>query len=499
MFSFRENFGGGHKIGGLLLLIPALLIFASDAQAHAKLLRSTPADGEVLRQAPKTVELVFSQNLQNGAMNSLLVTDENGRRVDKNIISIFEDGKKIQIELENLNSGIYKVEWKALSTDEHLMKGSFSFSLAPAAGETQAAVSQPPPNDLPKTFAPPQKLPKQESAMNRAQTFARWLANLAMTMLFGGFAFLLFVLKPSLRTSANFREAEQTAASFARGKNIFTRLAWFNLVLLFVSAAAALILQTSVVFDRSVSRALAPAAFLRILTETSFGAPWLFGIALTASLSAVVFFINRESRKDDLSSGKIWLLWLGLGACALMFFAASLSGHARAAAREYPFAVVAQWLHLIAAGIWLGGLFHLALILPKIVKRIDGGRRAVFLADSISRFSRLAVVFSILLALTGVYSSWLHVPDFSALWTTVYGFVLTAKIGVFLLMLAFGGLNSFVLRPPLERLTETPDSENEILRRSRNFYRAVTIEALLGAIALLLAAALAFIPLAHQH
>lgn len=500
MFSFSKILVNFRERVVILLLLPALLIVASvEAGAHAKLLRSLPADGEILGQVPKTVVLEFNQKMQTGSMNSIFVTDDNGKRVDKNLVVVSEDGKNLQIELENLASGTYSVEWKTLSADEHLIKGSFKFRLGASENETKTAATAPE-NDFQKSFAPLPKILSQKSGVSWSQPVARWISHLALTLLFGGFAFLLLVLKPALRLSSLLRDEERTVA-FQRGNNIFIRIAWLNLSVFSVSAFVALVLQTLVVFE--MSNANLPANLLRTLTETSFGAPWLLQAALAILLFAVVFFINLQNRKNDFLStsdnSKTSLLWVGFAVCALLFLAPSLTGHARAAAREYPFAVVSQWLHLVAVGVWVGGLFHLALILPKSVGNLDGGLRLSVLAEAIARFSRFAVVFSILLALTGVYNSVIHVQDFSSLWTTDYGIVLTAKIAAFLPMLALGGFNSFVIRPRLARLTETLNSERKLLNECHIFYRALGIEILLGAIALLLAAALAFIPLGHQH
>jgi hypothetical protein len=61
---------------------------------------------------------------------TVAVTDRMGRRVDKQNVGLAEGDKKLQTELEGLLSGTYTVEWKALSTDGHTMKGKFTFTLA---------------------------------------------------------------------------------------------------------------------------------------------------------------------------------------------------------------------------------------------------------------------------------------------------------------------------------------------------------------------------------
>src|ERR1700704_2331643 len=49
-------------IAGLVALL-SVLCFASGASAHASLVAMEPADGSVLAQAPKTVQLHFNENV----------------------------------------------------------------------------------------------------------------------------------------------------------------------------------------------------------------------------------------------------------------------------------------------------------------------------------------------------------------------------------------------------------------------------------------------------
>src|SRR5690606_37390545 len=62
---------------------------------------------------------------------------------------------------------------------------------------------------------------------------------------------------------------------------------------------------------------------------------------------------------------------VALAACAVAACAPALTGHTRAATPE-ALAVGADMLHLVAGGIWLGGLVALVLVLPDL-----GGRRTL--------------------------------------------------------------------------------------------------------------------------
>src|SRR5207253_10573594 len=101
--------------------------------------------------------------------------------------------------------------------------------------------------------------------------------------------------------------------------------------------------------------------------------------------------------------------------------APSLTGHARAASAEYRFTVFSDWLHLVAAGFWVGGLFHLALTMTRGVSGLEGRQRLRVLERAIPLFTRLAIISTVVIALTGVYNSWIHVDRLSALRSTPYG------------------------------------------------------------------------------
>jgi putative copper export protein len=340
------------------------------------------------------------------------------------------------------------------------------------------------------------QMPAQDSGTNLAQSAVRWLMYLAMMTLFGGFAFRLLVLKPSLEQARDLSD-EERALGLGQGENRFVRLTWLSLALLAVAALASLILQTSAVLDVSITQAFAPTRLHQVLTETSYGLPWLLQIVMIHALFVVVFHIARRRRKD--LNAEVPFLWIGLVLSAILFLTPSLTGHARAAVKEYQFAIFSDWLHLVAVGIWVGGLFHLALTMPKSVAHLGGLRRLCVLSHVIPLFSRLAIVSSILIVLTGIYNSWIHVDSFSALWNTRYGQVLSLKIILFLPMIALGGLNTFVLRPRAERFKNEAVSDDEHRQVDRRFARSVRVEAAIGIVVLLLAAILAFLPPARQH
>jgi copper transport protein len=101
----------------------------------------------------------------------------------------------------------------------------------------------------------------------------------------------------------------------------------------------------------------------------------------------------------------------------------SLSGHSSESALES----FADWLHLCAAALWVGGLVHLAVF-----------RRGV------RRFSTLATACVAVLVLAGVFLSVMRLPDLHDLWSSSYGHVLLVKLALVAAALALGAYHRFV-------------------------------------------------------
>src|SRR2546425_5794003 len=154
-----------------------VLMFHSFAFGHARLIRSQPAANATLKQAPKTVELWFSEDLE-PTMSTIVVTDQSGKRVDRNNATATEGNKKLQIDLEDLGSGTYTVEWKALATDQHTMKGKFTFNVAIAEKASNTSTPTQTPNQTNAQNPPASPLSAEsteESGSTWMMSFVRWL------------------------------------------------------------------------------------------------------------------------------------------------------------------------------------------------------------------------------------------------------------------------------------------------------------------------------------
>jgi copper transport protein len=136
---------------------------------------------------------------------------------------------------------------------------------------------------------------------------------------------------------------------------------------------------------------------------------------------------------------RVWLLWsalvVGLGFASGL----SLSGHSAVDSGASWKSQLADWVHLSAAMVWIGGLVQLGLVVWPLAPEL---RRRAFLG-----FSRLATLLIGALLLAGVYLAILRMPTVSDLWETGYGHVLLVKIGLVALALGWGAAHKFLAAP----------------------------------------------------
>ena len=106
-----------------------------------------------------------------------------------------------------------------------------------------------------------------------------------------------------------------------------------------------------------------------------------------------------------------------------------------------------------------------------------------------------------MIAITGVYNSWIHIDRFNALWSTPYGKTLSIKVLLFIPMIALGGLNTFVIHRRAQHFVEHDDrgDASDHLKLDRAFRRSITIEAALGVAVLVVAAVLVFLQPVREH
>lgn len=312
----------------------------------------------------------------------------------------------------------------------------------------------------------------------------RFVHQGALTLVVGALFFLLIVARPA------FRKAEgDVRAELERFDRALRRLAAWSLVTALASALLGLGLQAAIVTGRPLAEALAPGTVGSVLARTQFGRVWQLRLVALALLGGLLLF--REREQDDVD----WIAFRAEGVIlgAAVLVALAWAGHAAATEGSARSAhLAADSVHLLAAGVWLGGLAPLALLLAR------GGRSELPAWDAVvreatRRFSALGLVAVSALALSGVVNAWVLVGDVSHLVGTLYGRLLLLKLGLFVPLVAIAAVNLLSLKPGLLAATLSPldRSGSGPLARLR---RHVTAETCLGAAILLVVGALGIAP-----
>ena len=216
-------------------------------------------------------------------------------------------------------------------------------------------------------------------------------------------------------------------------------------------------------------------SFTGMLFTTRFGALWIARFGL--SLLLVRFSINNKSNRNQ---------WIVFAISLILLLTISLGSHAAADA-DPTLAIVNDWIHLIAASVWVGGLIHFAVGLWAL-RKAEGASKDV--AQLIPRFSALALISVGTLILTGLYAAVLRVGSFEALNNTIYGRTLIVKLIIALPMLAMGAINLLVITPGMKKTQDLAGLQN----LSGLFRKIVTSEVTMGAVLLLNVAVLTSLP-----
>jgi putative copper resistance protein D len=204
-------------------------------------------------------------------------------------------------------------------------------------------------------------------------------------------------------------------------------------ILALVSALALLLVQSAAMAG-SPAAAIDPATVEAVLLETHFGRVWCWHLLLAAILVLVCF--SRHRSRPVVAILSLALLaslgWVGHAVIG--------EGSARIAHQ------INQIGHLLAAGLWLGGLAPLAWVLRR-ARRQAGDLEISAARDALRKFSQMGYVAVTLITLTGAINTSFLVGSLAAMFDTSYGRLLAFKILLFLAMVVLAVINRLYLAP----------------------------------------------------
>lgn len=188
----------------------------------------------------------------------------------------------------------------------------------------------------------------------------------------------------------------------------------------------------------------------QLLLRLDWGRMWTGAAAAAVALLAALGAARR---------GRAWGWVVATPLALALGLFPGLTGHAGGAERWKAIYLLADGLHVWAAGAWIGGL-ALVLHLDRASLRADGSHPPA-LPRLVPAFSTVAMASVATLALTGLFAAWSHVESVSALVGSAYGRWLLVKLVLVAIVLALGARNFRILTPRLET-----DDGNVALRAS---------------------------------
>lgn len=198
-----------------------------------------------------------------------------------------------------------------------------------------------------------------------------------------------------------------------------------------------------------------------VVTGTSIGAAWQVRVA---ALLATIWLSIMGWRKPKL--GLAFAVMTG----AVALGSLAWTGHGAAGeGRTGWMHLGSDIVHLLAAGVWIGALFALSLLLFRQTSAMSG-EHVILSHRTLEGFSAVGTVVVAVVILSGLVNSWILIgpENIPELFTTLYGQLLLAKLALFAGMLALAWTNRFRLTPALAVALHAEDHEGAVqaLRRS---------------------------------
>ncbi len=444
----------------LSLVLCLFMFFPTMTQAHAILVKSDPPKDAILNAVPDQIRMWFSEDL-NPTFSTAVVVNAQNQSIDKKDVRISPtDPREMTISLRpGLPPSVYIVVWRTQSADDgHILRGSFRFSVAQADGTVPSLNG----NVIPGQDALGGNATATASGALDGPTFFNFimttLLDLGVVFWVGAQLWRSFVLQ--LESATDLPE-QHTADAHAE----LRFKSWFALPTLFALLLAnlgVLVGQALLLTSGNLGQALSPTLLLGLAANGRFGTFWTMRLLVLflAFLLAIVTFVSHSRSRivEEILS------WSNLILALALLIAVALSGHAAAVSGNLGiFAVLSDWLHLLAASLWIGGMLYLAFVYLPVLSRAWLERNQVLLT-TLRRFSPLAIAGVVIMTVTGPFNATVHMESFDQLLTTAYGRALSVKVLLVGAMLLTSALHVGLLRPRLAKTMQKYLSADKALQ-----------------------------------
>lgn len=193
-------------------------------------------------------------------------------------------------------------------------------------------------------------------------------------------------------------------------------------------------------------RALSPASLLGLATSAHFGVFWLIGEGAIILALVIALYLRLSQQRPRQVDTLLPLLNLLIG--LVLFIAITMTSYTASVSSDIiTFTIVLDWLHLLAAALWIGGILYIAAIYLPILKKQSLADEARSLATVLPYFTPLAIAGVIITFVAVLFSMTLNQISLSRLTGSAYGRALIVEIVLLASLLVCSVIQLFLFSP----------------------------------------------------
>jgi copper transport protein len=369
---------------------------AQPVRAETTLVSSSPADSEKIVTSPTQIVAVFSAAVPNNAVMQAVCE---GRPAPIGAVTVGADGiSLIATVTAALPIGTCNVTYSVPQADGKVATGGFSFEvLDPATAD---------PGDLGGDVTDGGNLAVDPPPVSGPLGLFRILAYLSLAALFGGIAFIRWTWPEGINDDATYK---------------FLRISW---IVALVSNYVVAMLRASLLSGESVTSTILPLGWGELFQSAS-GISAVLRVVIIGACAIVAL------RPDRIFDPQSQIISLALPTAAMATF-----GLTRAIDDFSALGTIAGIVHVLAAGMWLGGLLFLA-------QSVLIGPGEEDLMHAVRTFSRQANIYIGVTVAAGIVQ--FYQMDGGAIFTSRHGRLVIVKvIGVAGMVYVGGAARQFI-------------------------------------------------------
>ncbi len=399
-----------------ILCLLVLSLAVPVVSGHAYLEESDPGNGDQLEEAPDELALYYSGDGVEIADVDIIGPD--GTDVSGDATVDEADSQVVRVPVAGADEtaeGMYVVEWEVLANDGHTISGSFFFTVGDGPVDREAVI---------------------EAHEDDSDGGIAWIEAGGKALLLVG---LLGTIGIGVVATAVVYPVIDRHGRTRLGEVVDHQLRQA------VATSSVLLVAGLAIFGgvRTAQRGGLTAETAVDFLGTSVGEIWLAQVVVAATIVVVSLLALR-----GLVNQLIWLT-AAVGGGPLIVFGVAWNSHS-ATAIDFVQGLVVDFVHLLGASLWIGGLVVLSLFTSAVINNVEESDRTPLVAGAVRRFSLVAIAGVTLSVSTGLVLADWHVGSGTGLTETQYGLVLSVKLLVIGIAVALGGYNHLLLRRRLD-------------------------------------------------